>query len=221
MPRAGDSTDQTKVTQHVHDFGHFLGLGGVHENLVRNVLNVPVTNRSRFFLSALVTVGRMKCSSSKRSWVSHERDIPHGHLPFPAGRNGRAEWAWPLQNRATGDAVAAPWIAPGPLSWPYQACGTEPQRDDVRDMVHPLHHPGSALDQAIIAITVLRPSCSAFWPRLLNLLRLGKGHCSTCGRYIILILLIILIIIMIFIVQVARMVHQRASDAAKLPSSPA
>jgi hypothetical protein len=65
MPRAGDPTDQTKVTHLVHDFGHFLGLGGVHENLIRHELNVPVTNRSRFFMSALVTVGRMKCSSSK------------------------------------------------------------------------------------------------------------------------------------------------------------
>ena len=76
--QGGDSTDQTKVTHLVHDFGHFLGLGGVHEDLVRHVLNDPVTNRLRPFLSALVTVGRMKCSSSKRSsllsWASHERD---------------------------------------------------------------------------------------------------------------------------------------------------
>jgi hypothetical protein len=62
----------------VHDFGHSLGLGGVHEDLICHVLGVPVTNRSRFFSSALVTVGRMKCSSSKRSslrsWANHERE---------------------------------------------------------------------------------------------------------------------------------------------------
>ena len=61
----------------MHGCGHFLGLGGGHESLVRPVLIVPVTDRSRFFLSALVTVRRIQCSSSMRSllrfWSSDER----------------------------------------------------------------------------------------------------------------------------------------------------
>jgi hypothetical protein len=65
-------------TRILHDFGHSLGHGGVHENLICHALSVPATNRSRFFSSALVTVGRMKCSSSKRtslrSWANRERE---------------------------------------------------------------------------------------------------------------------------------------------------
>jgi hypothetical protein len=97
----------------------------------------------------------------------------HGHLPFPASRNGRAEWPRPLRDRATGDAVAALWIAPGPLCWPCRACDTVPQRDDVRDIVRLLHRPGSSLDQTIIAMVVLGP----FLPCLLAMTAESVASC--------------------------------------------